>query len=386
MTNKKIGFIILSNLLSCSIFLVSCAKKSINIEYNGHIYINTILNDTVFGNFIYDTGCKEIILDTTFCKENNLKFNSIQNTKLSGIGNTTQSSKLVLDTLKFITDKKVNFTNKTYLIGLRNFLGQSTDGILGVKSFYDRPHKIDFINKKISFYEKNEKYDSINLIFNGDKIYVPVTYTIGKEKFKGKFILDLGSSVTVFNSTKSIFANNHGNFEAIGGIGGKTTGKTIFINQFKLGNQSINNFPIDISNDSKGALSSSESDGLLGNDILDDFDLIIDLIKNKLYLRPNKKNNKHKKFFYKSFSFIDNLKNDKSWLVSYIYLNTDAYRQGLRLNDKIIAIDNISVEKLDRIKYYKSLKLNQELELTIIRDDNPMKINIILNKFLDGEL
>ena len=88
------------------------------------------LNDSVFGNFIYDTGCKEIILDTTFCNENNLKFNSIQSTKLSGIGNTTQSSKLVLDTLKFKTDKKSNFTNQTYLIGLRNFLGQKTDGIL----------------------------------------------------------------------------------------------------------------------------------------------------------------------------------------------------------------------------------------------------------------
>ena len=57
----------------------------------------------------------------------------------------------------------------------------------------------------------------------------------------------------------------------------------------------------------------------------------------------------------------------------------------MRLNDKITAINNISVEKLDRIKYYKGLKLNQELELTIIRDDNSMKINIILNKFLDGE-
>ena len=57
----------------------------------------------------------------------------------------------------------------------------------------------------------------------------------------------------------------------------------------------------------------------------------------------------------------------------------------MRLNDKITAINNISVEKLDRIKSYKGLKLNQELELTIIRDDNSMKINIILNKFLDGE-
>ena len=327
-------------------FLVSCAKKSLQIEYNGHIYIKTKIEDTIYGNFIYDTGAKELILDTAFCKKNKLIFKTTQDTKIGGVGNSIQNAKIVLDTLTY---------------------------------------KIDFINKKISFFKNTKNYDSINLIFDGDKIYVPVTYTINEEEYIGKFILDLGSSVTVLNSSNKINTRNRGDFESIGGIGGKTAGKTIFINQFKLGNQSINNFPIDISNDSKGALSSSEYDGILGNDILDDFDLIIDIKKSKLFLKPNKKINKHKKFFYKSFSFIDNSKIDKSWLVSYIYLNTDAYKKGLRLNDKITAINNISVEKLDRIKYYKGLKLNQELELTIIRDDNSMKINIILNKFLDGE-
>ena len=385
MTNNLYRFFALSSLIGYSMFLVSCAKKSLQIEYNGHIYIKTKIEDSICGNFIYDTGAKELILDTAFCKKNKLIFKTTQDTKIGGVGNSIQNAKIVLDTLTYKIDKKTNFSNKTILLGLKNILGQNTDGILGVNSFKNRPHKIDFINKKISFFKNTKNYDSINLIFDGDKIYVPVTYTINKEEYIGKFILDLGSSVTVFNSTKSIIANGHGDFEAIGGIGGKTTGQTIFINQFKLGKQSIYNFPIDISNDTEGALSSSEYDGLLGNDILDDFDLIIDIKKSKLYLRPNKKNNKHKKFFYKSFSFIDNSKIDKSWLVSYIYLNTDAYRRGLRLNDKITAINNISVEKLDRIEFYKSLKLDQELELTIIRANNLMKIKFILNKFLNEE-
>ena len=187
------------------------------------------------------------------------------------------------------------------------------------------------------------------------------------------------------NSSNKIKIDYGSEFEAIGGVGGKTKGRTIFIDELKFGNLSIYKYPVDISSDKNGALSKNNYDGILGNDILDDFDLIIDIKKSKLFLKPNKKINKHKKFFYKSFSFIDNSKIDKSWLVSYIYLNTDAYKKGLRLNDKITAINNISVEKLDRIKYYKGLKLNQELELTIIRDDNSMKINIILNKFLDGE-
>lgn len=384
MTNNKNRFILLGSLLSCSIFLVSCAKKSINIEYNGHIYINTILNDSVIGNFIYDTGCKEVMIDTAFCKKNKLIFKTTQDKKISGVGNTIQNAKIVLDTLTYKVDKNTNFSNKTILIGLKNFLGQKTDGILGVNCFKNRPHKIDFINKKISFFKNTKNYDSINLIFDGDNIYVPVTYTINEEEYIGKFILDLGSSVTVLNSSTKINANSLGDYESIGGIGGKTTGKTVFVNQFNIGKQTIFNFPIDISNDTNGALSSSNNQGLIGNDILDDFDIIIDLKMSKLYLKPNKKNNKHKKEFYKSFSFIENNDNGKNWLVSYIYLNTDAYKQGLRLNDKIISINNVQVEKLDRLKFYKSLKLDQKLELSIIREEKPLKINLILHKFLDG--
>ena len=118
---------------------------------------------------------------------------------------------------------------------------------------------------------------------------------------------------------------------------------------------------------------------------MDDFDIIIDLKGKNFYLKPNVKNNKHKKYFYKSFSFIDRTNVDHSWLVSYIFINTDAYRKGLRLNDKIIAIDGVSVEKLNTLEFYKSLKIDQELELTIIRDGDSFNINFILDKFLDGE-
>lgn len=385
MVNKQISSITLSSFLSCSMFLFSCAKKTIKIEYNGHVYIKTKIADTIYGNFIYDSGAKELILDSDFCKKNNLTFKVIQETKIGGVGNSIQNAKIVYDTLKYKIDEKTNFSNKTYLLDLRSILGQNTDGILGINSFNDKPHKIDFVNKKISFFEKNKKYDSINLIYNGDKIYVPVTYTINGKKKTGKFILDLGSSITVLNSTNIINSNSLGDYESIGGIGGKTTGKTIFINELNIGKQSIYNFPIDISNDTKGALSSSEYEGLLGNDILDDFDIVIDTKKSKLYLRPNKNNNKHKVFCYKSFSFIDNSKIDKSWLVSFIYLNTDSYAQGLRLNDKIISINDVKVEKLDGLKFYRGLKKNEKLELLIIRDEKPKKINFILNQFLDGD-
>ena len=90
-------------------FLVSCAKKSLQIEYNGHIYIKTKIEDSICGNFIYDTGAKELILDTAFCKKNKLIFKTTQDTKIGGVGNSIQNAKIVLDTLTYKIDKKTNY-------------------------------------------------------------------------------------------------------------------------------------------------------------------------------------------------------------------------------------------------------------------------------------
>ena len=384
MTNKKNSFIILSSLLSCSIFLVSCAKKSINIEYNGHIYINTILNDSVTGNFVYDTGAPEMIIDNSFKNKNKLVFIKEEDTRMNGIGNETKNVKVISDTINYKIDGRKKKSKKTFLIDLKSILGQKADGILGFKTFENRAHKIDYINKKIFFTKSHKNYEVLKMILKDDKLYIPINYIVEKKEYNGNFILDLGSSVTILNSSNKIKIDYGSEFEAIGGVGGKTKGRTIFIDELKFGNLSIYKYPVDISSDKNGALSKNNYDGILGNDILDDFDIIIDLNEKILYLKPNIKNNKHKQYFYKSFSYVNRTNIDRSWLVSYIFINTDAYKKGLRLNDKIISINGTSVEQINHLEFYKNLKINQELELTINRDGKTFNINFVLDKFLDG--
>ena len=65
-------------------FLISCSsKKNIDIEYDGHIYIKTTLNDSVTGNFVYDTGAPEMIIDNSFKNKNKLVFFFFLNTYLN---------------------------------------------------------------------------------------------------------------------------------------------------------------------------------------------------------------------------------------------------------------------------------------------------------------
>ena len=56
----------------------------------------------------------------------------------------------------------------------------------------------------------------------------------------------------------------------------------------------------------------------------------------------------------------------------------------MRLNDKIISINVTYIEKINHLEFYKNLKINQELELTINRDGKTFNINFVLDKFLDG--
>lgn len=382
MKKRQINYFKTSSILSLYLFFISCATKSIPITYDGHIFMKTIINDSITGNFMYDTGAADFCLDTTFVTKNKFQFDKKQNIEIVGVGNETKTTQLVNDKIYYKVDKKYIHSRTTYLLGLKDIMGENIDGILGIKTFQNRPHKIDFINKKLTFTDKHENYDSIKFIYEGNKIYVPLHYTIDSQQYSGKFILDLGSSITVLNSTSGI--NTAGGVSSLGagGIGGETKSKTLIFDAIQLGNQVITDYVLDISEDKAGALADANYDGILGNDILDDFDIIINLEQSTLYLKPNKKFNRHKKMLYKSFSYIDNTKTNGSWTVSYIYLDTDAYKKGLRLHDEILEIDDVKVSKLKRVPFYKALKLNQELKVKLRRNEETLIMNVVLSKFL----
>lgn len=331
---------------------------------------------------MYDTGAPDFCLDYKFIQKNQLVFDQIFDTEVSGIGSKLETVNFTNNKIYYKIGNVYGFSRRTYILDLKGVMGTQIDGILGIKSFIKSPHKIDFIKKKITLNSKTKNFDSIKFTVVNDKILVPLNYTINQRQYSGKFVLDLGSTVTTLNSFNDISNIRGSKYISAGGIGGESDGQTIIIENFNVGKHSIINFPLDLSSDDAGALADNSFDGLLGTDILDDFSIIIDLQREMLYVSPNINYNKHKQKKFKSFSYLDNTAADESWIVNYLYLDTDAYRKGLRLNDKIIEIDGEKVINLSRVKFYKSLKLNQKIDLKILRGQNVVNINIILNKFL----
>ena len=75
---------------------------------------------------------------------------------------------------------------------------------------------------------------------------------------------------------------------------------------------------------------------------------------------------------------IDNI---KGIYVGQVALDSPAYRAGIKIGDRIIKIDNLELSKMcDLRKYIYSKKPDDEVILTVIRNNREIEINVTLGK------
>ncbi|MCZ8169291.1 PDZ domain-containing protein [Flavobacterium sp.] len=373
--------------------LFSCSRKvtqpsTIPIRYDGHLNLDVKIQDKIIGHFVFDTGWSGICLDSLFCKKNGLGNNILdKEIKMSGIGNETSTAKLITDTLRyeFNSNNYRCHSTLTLMFNLKSAFGKKIDGIAGIQTFAQKPYMIDYVFQKIIFTDSVKGFESVNAEFEDNKIYLPLTVTLkNKKKLHGKFLLDTGSDQSILNShlfnTDGIYNSTYKKkFFAKGGVGGDSNGYFLPVAETSLGKYKLKNVIMTISSDTLGTLSDSNYLGVIGNDLLDDFNIIFDHQKEKIWVKPNKNFNKNKKRLFRGISF--QAIGDK-WIVAGIVEETEAFRFGIRKNDQILEINNIPVEQIDRDKYVNNLKANDVLNLKIKRDGVEKEIKFKLNVFL----
>ena len=146
------------------------------------------------------------------------------------------------------------------------------------------------------------------------------------------------------------------------------------IENFDFGSYNLKNVPNSfqvIENDSI-EVNNNNRDGLVGNQILDRFNLIIDYHGEDLYLQPNRKYKKGFRFNKSGLSVISSGKNLNQYLIQDVISNSPAYEVGLLPGDKILSINRIpyfllSMNRISRILSRKegrtiSIKIKRGLE------------------------
>ncbi len=327
---------------------------------NGLLVIKVHYNASLYLWFVFDTGAentilvhKEIaaVLDLKYLRQFRI-LGADLSTEL--IAYLTIQNQLEFGELKIINhpvlvldDDYFNFKEK---------IGLDIHGILGADIFKRFIVQINYRNKTITLHNpekfklpRRQNYQTIPLEIIKNKPYIKARIDIQKDTFftQKRLLLDTGSATSLLlqtNSHKSLALPRQVIKTPIGfGLGGELQGYFGRIHDLKIGSYHLGSVPtifqkLPAAYDDKKLI----REGLIGNEVMSHFHVIIDYISQQLYLAPNK--NFDDEFAYdKSGLTLISGGRGSAFYVSYVVPNSPAAIAGVQIGDQIMTINRIPV-------------------------------------------
>jgi len=285
-------------------FFDSCKNKPesifVTIPFKiikNQMVIKVVTNESDTSNFIFDIPNENAHLDTVFAHKMGIMPYSELRVRCSNGERILPISKSLfgINNLQLFTDTVI-LTSLQYA---SKILGIKINGIIGRDIFKNRIMKIDFVNNTIKIFNLNAEPDNKGYqVFSssrGTAIIAESTLQNGIVLW-GKYILDSGSNIDLTLSPiqmdSTIIKQYIGNYkisylkDACGSRKKAYDGK---ISSLKIGKTVIDSPNTLISTTDKGVLAHNDYIGFIGLPVLQYFDIIIDDIHSKIYLKVNKR-------------------------------------------------------------------------------------------------
>ncbi len=338
-------------------------------------------------NFVLDTGSGGISLDSLTCDFYKLK--TIPSDRIvRGIAGMKYVSFTNDHTLHMlgITVDKLDFHINNYDI-LTSAYGMHIDGIIGYSFFRRYLTCIDYDNQEIKIYTPGTyKYPKGGYLLKPQFSTLPMQWAEVRDNndILGKFYLDTGAGLCFLMNDD--FANDSAIFKKkrkmyltqAEGLGGKTAMQLSIVRELKLGPYRFHNVPAYVFNDEYNVTNYPALGGLIGNDILRRFNVVLNYPQQEIYLKPNKHYTDSFDYSYTGLGFY--LING-AITVTDIIQGSPAEKAGFKFGDIIIGVEN---NFSNNIQSYKVLMQDAKarLRILIMRDGEPriiyMKVKSIL--------
>jgi hypothetical protein len=328
-------------------------------------------------NFILDTGSSGISLDSSTAEWLKLKPIATERT-IRGIAGIRKVSFLFNQQLKFpgLTIDSLDFHINDYSI-LTAVYGEQIDGIIGfavlnrfiVKIDYDY-FTIDFLSKGTIRYPRGGYLlkPSINMLA-AQTLRVRDDATV-----TSRFLYDMGAGVCMlltrdFVNDSSLISKKRKRWIKEGeGLGGKIDMELTVIKEVKLGPYRFKNVPVYVFEDEYNVTSYPYLGGLIGNDILRRFNVILNYDKRDIYLMPN---SHYGEPFDYSYSGVELYLVNGVIVVGDVAKGSPAEQSGLQEGDEVIGINKNFSQNLNQYKI--TLQNPSEKVKFIIRRDKMLK-------------
>lgn len=307
-------------------------------------------------SFILDTGSGGISLDSTTVAYFGLKPEP-SNKLIRGIAGIKKVSFINKQRLRLpnLTIDSLDFHINDYQI-LTNVYGERIDGIIGYSVFNRYIVKVNYDSSIIEFWTKGAiKYPRGGYLLKPSISTLPVQAARVKDErtINARFLYDMGAGMNMILSTdfitdSALLSKKRKLFsKEAEGLGGKIDMAITVIKEIKLGPYKFRNVPVYVFDDVYNATSYPYLGGLIGNDLLRRFNVILNYEKRDIHLLPNSHFNEP---FDYSYTGIELYYLDGEVVIGDVAKGSPAEKAGLKEEDVIFAIDRNFSQNLQQYK------------------------------------
>lgn len=377
-------------------------RIEIPFQYENNFIIVEVIFEWLFPmKFIFDTGAEHTIITKKEIVET-LDIPYVRDFKIIG---SDMKQELVAHLISGIPLQvgSLYAPNQNLLVldddyfRFEEFTGVNVHGILGANFFRSYVVKINYQKKVLTLelpksFDPPERFTEIPVTIFKNKPYLIVKTKIGADSsaINLKMLLDTGASLSALfhvkthprlNMPVNVLKGNVGK-----GLGGYLEGylgraKSLSIGDFHL-NEVLTNFQ-EVS-ESMDTSSLNGRHGILGNQILERFQVVINYPEEKLYLKPTKQ-------FYKKFTYdrsglilVAGGYNLNNFVVHELVPGSPAEQAGIKTGDIIKRVNWIPhwAMSLDSVSKILKGKPGKKVKLKIKRGDETLCIKLVLRDLI----
>ena len=205
-----------------------------------------------------------------------------------------------------------------------------------------------------------------------------VSFTDGST-LDGKFLVDLGAGdALAFNNglgrkvnLKSALKDVRKKVFDTGGVGGSRTDYIFRAKGISLAGYEIKDINASYSGNTQGSMADNRYDGLIGNALLEHFDVIFDFAKGEIWLRKSE-----------NFGVLAEYDSGMTltpqadcWVVNGLIEGGNAHKAGVKRGDVIISINGLSTEKVNHKRLKRMNASADKWDVVVKRDDATQEIS-----------
>ena len=274
----------------------------------------------------------------------------------------------------------LNFHINDYDI-LTSVYGEHIDGIIGYSFFNRYIVKINYDSSLIYVYSKGSfKYPKggyllkpllVNLLIQTARI-------ADAEERTARFYFDTGAGLCLllsadFVSDSSLFSPKRKKvLTQVEGLGGKKQMELTTVRSFRLGPYRFKKVPAYVFEDEFNVTSYPYLGGLMGNDLLRRFNVIINYEKRDVYITPN---SHYRDFFDYSYTGLNFYVINNEIVITDVMKGSPAEKAGFLPDDVIMAVNNNFSKN---IQVYKTALQNtgEKIRILIYRNGVPLLLTL----------